>query len=163
MNLKRILLFLALFLFMPLASFSKNGFGVQGGFDIVPEPSAFFSLTWRTDKSPWGVAVNVHPFIKSVTINVDNWFVYKRLASHLDGFVLWGISGGGAKDCDYWELTTGSRFGGGLSCCVLERHLEFYVQVIWNPHGGIKRDDGSYKPVLRLASFPSVAGLRFWF
>ena len=104
-------------------------------------------------------------FLNEFSVDVDNWFVYERLSSHLDFFVLWGISGG-AKVChssEYYSAGTGARFGGGLSFMFFRRSLELALQAVWNPYFAIEKDDGDFGIFGRPLNFPLSAAVRFWF
>lgn len=150
---------------------ARAGIGGGAGGDFSPVGSdTFASAGFRTDTSPWGVSVNAHfspvfsGFIDEVSVDVDNWFVYGRLAEHADIFVLWGISGGatfpGGGD---FLLGTGARFGGGVSMMFFGRSLELAAQAVWNPYFALGREDGSFASRLRPLNFPVSLSARAWF
>lgn len=160
---------LVIFLTIPCNVFARFGFGVQQGFSLSREPESFISLSGRSDEYPWGFAMsfNFEPdfskFKGAYQIYGDNWFVNKKIAEHLDYFLIWGFSTRFRKDCDNFEFTFGGRSGGGLDFYLAERHFEFFIQTVWNPNFGIKGEGDGIAPSFYLLNFPSECGIRIWF
>jgi len=167
-----------LFIFVPVSVFAKVGVGGQFGFDLGRKPDSFASLSIRSDVSPWCVSLNAHfsnpiydefALSDTFTFSADDYFVNERLCQNVEFYVLWGISAGfyvdfGAADSDSKDFSfgTGSRFGGGLDFFFFHRHLELFLQAVWNPYLGIKKDDGEFGFLGKLDNFPCSVGIRFW-
>lgn len=144
-------------------AFARAGLGGAFSHAAATTPLELASFTARTDTSPWGVFFNVHFKSNTVSCFLDNWFVNERIAEHLDYFVLWGMSFGARFDEEATELATGSRFGAGLDFFFVQRHLELFIQSVWNPYFGVKKSDGDYNMLVRPVNFPCSAGVRVWF
>lgn len=159
----KICLFSAFFFLCGAALFARAGLGGSFSYSASTTPQSFASFTARSDVSPWCVFFNTHLGESTVSVFADDWFVNERVAEHLDYYVLWGISAGARFDDGVRELATGARFGAGLDCFFLARHVEFFAQGVWNPYFGIKKSGGDYSAIFRPVNFPCTAGLRVWF
>lgn len=149
---------------LPFLAFSNVGIGGSYTYNLSTSPSSSLSFTARSDESPWCIFLNAHIFDRNtISVFADDWFINERIASHLDYFVLWGISAGFSFDENYTDFGTGCRFGGGLDFFFFERHLEFFAQAAWNPYFAVKKEDDSWSPLFRPVNFPFSAGLRLWF
>ena len=157
---------------------AKIGLGVQGDVFLrseLPASSDFSfkdgavkpfvggSLTFASNHTPWGFALQVKPEPWYVGFTADNWFVYKALCPCFSYYLFWGVSGGAELEGAY-GMNTGARAGAGITFFCAKRHLELYAQAAWNPYFGIniKRGDDDLFFVKPLV-FPVNAGLRVWF
>ncbi len=157
-------------LFSVFGAFSHVGVGGGGDFFASPhESSSAISVSFRTDTSPWGVTLSAlfesdfSEFKHEFSIFVDNWFVYERLSSFVDFFVLWGISAEFfAKTQDDFFVGSGARLGTGLSFMFFDRKIELLTQAVWNPYVALGKDSGDFSVTLRPLFFPLSLALRFW-
>ena len=117
--------FLLIFVFvsLPLFAFSDVGLGGAFSYNLSTSPTSAVSFTARSDESPWCIFLNAHLKNNTITVFADDWFINERIATHLDYFVLWGISAGFSFNENFTDFGTGCRFGGGLDFFFFERHL----------------------------------------
>ncbi len=145
--------------------FAKTGIGIQGGIKIDMGADLVEGITFRTDMSPWGIAIDCNHEEKSVDLILDDWWIVKRLSNNVNLYAFWGMSFG-ARFESSWYGETGPRVGAGLSAFLFRnRFLELYVQSAWNPSIGVNWDeeDEEFSLRFRPACFPANAGIRFWF
>lgn len=144
---------------------AKAGTGTQGNLKLGNPIDFGVGKTYRSEFSPWGVAVSFNFREISADVVFDNWWVYKEFAPHVNWFSIWGMSFGGKfKNAYYAE--TGSRLGIGMNAFILKkRNLELYNQIAWNPTIGIDydHDDKKYSFRFEPVNFPFNTGARFWF
>lgn len=179
MNRKLFLVFFVLaFFFISQSAFSNAGFGGQFGFDSGRNSDSFASLSFRTDVSPWCVSMNVHftnpiadefAFSDTFSLAVDDYFVNERICNNVEFYILWGISAGfsfdfGADESSSKDFSvgTGSRFGGGIDFFFFNRHLELFLQAVWNPYLGLKRENDEFGFLGKIDNFPCSLGFRIW-
>lgn len=162
---RRKLVFLILSFFCCSLSFAKAGLGASASYSVSTTPTYFASFTARSDISPWCVSMNAHLDKKSISFFLDNWFINERISSHLDYYVLWGVSFGAVFDeeDDEQRLATGSRLGAGLDFFFFNRQLEFFMQAVCDPYYGFKKDGKTWKPFIRPLNFPCTAGIRLYY
>lgn len=161
--------FMLLFAFVLIPSmFARAGIGIQGGASLTPKVDDYhdFSagITLRSDYTPWGIAANWNFREKSVSLVLDNWWVYKDMDSCINWFAFWGMSFGGKFENRYFA-DTGARVGAGMNAFLFDsRCLEVYAHAAWNPSIGAGYSRDSKKYFLRFvpACFPVNAGLRVW-
>ncbi len=162
MNRKFLILAIIISVFSGRFVYADIGAGGDVGFYVSPDYYGYFSASFRSDESPWVFYVAFSPFDDRILGIADNWFINKKLSTHLDYFIFWGIS----SDCkaDAFMAGTGARVGAGISWFMLgERALEFSLQGAWNPSFGIKDDDGDKCMYIRPIDFPFSTGARWWF
>ncbi len=159
MNIKKLLL--PLILLLGTNCFAEFGAGGLYGINTGPDFDYYVAATIRSDESPWCLNATMFTNSGELHATADNWFIYKPVTEPLSWYCFWGISGG--TSIDYFEMTTGARFGVGLDWFVLEkRNLEFFCQYCWNPYFGFSHD-GEWEGVFKPFCFPFTSGARWWF
>lgn len=161
-NLKSLFVLLLLS-FVPVSLFAGAGLGVSASYCLSTQPDQCFSFSARSDTSPWSVFFNAHHVDNTITIFLDDWFINERISNHLDYYVLWGMSYGATFEEEEKIFAMGCRFGAGFDFFFLRRHVEMFLQAVWNPYFGIKKESGDFSPLFCPVNFPATAGLRIWF
>lgn len=162
---KKLLAATALVLVIGTSSLFAFGIGIQGGFSVSQDGvgSGSGAVTFKLDSMPWVFAADATFADRtSVGVTADNWIANRPLAGLLNYFYGWGIAGSASVEEAVQYGFIGARVLGGLNVFLLDKHLEFYTQIAWQPGFSIVLSgNSSIDTVLR--SFPGAFGFRFWF
>lgn len=167
--------FLMIFLsFLCTFSYASLGIGTHAGVNFSTDQDTFVSLTIKPDTSPWCSNINAHfsevykekfEYKNTITFALDNWFINENLTDHLEYYILWGVSAGmylKSMDEFAYSIGTGCRFGLGVELLCINRHLELFLQGVWNPYVGVKLVDNNLEAMFVPVNFPCSFGFRIW-
>ena len=155
---KKLLSVLAVLFVLGTTNVFAFGLGLQGGANLGAGSGAA-AVTFKLDSAPWIFAADGAFYSNYVALGLtaDMWLANENLAGPLNYFYGWGVNGSLGFG-DPLHLNVGVRVLGGLNLFVLDKQLELYTQVAWQPNI-------TFLPEFRFnfLYFPVSAGLRFWF
>lgn len=133
------------------------GIGPQGGYDVGGSPTA--DLTFKLDSTPFVFAAGAKlGKDTSIGVTADYWLANPKIEG------TWGYYYGVGAAANMHVTGEAGRFfvGGraliGTNVYVLDKFIELYLQLAWQPGIGINNEGIGYEH-----SFPVNLGLRFWF
>lgn len=140
------------------------GIGAQAGYVAGPNYSNG-ALTFKLDTAPWVFALNidgVSDHYLGIGLTADMWLKNKMIERPLAYYYGWGLAGSFVvADENYTNVFLGGRALIGINAFVVDKFLELYAQVAWQPGVNIYlADDNGFELVT--ISFPINIGFRFW-
>lgn len=162
---KKLVAIAVLSLVIGSSSLFAFGIGLQGGFSAGPGGAGggTGAVTFKLDTMPWVFAANAtFGNQTSIGVTADNWLANKRFVSILNYYYGWGLAGAATVGENAQGVFVGARALGGLNLFMLDKVLEFYIQIAWQPGVAlVLAQNSSINPVL--VNFPGAFGFRFWF
>ena len=134
------------------------GIGPQGGYTVNGAPSA--AVTFKVDKLPCVFAVTADiGSVTSIGVTADWWIANPKIEGTWGYFYGVGLAGSAVVTENDGAMFVGGRVLLGTNVFVLNKFLEPYLQIAWQPGVSIVNDqmNGVFN------SFPVNIGLRFWF
>ena len=133
------------------------GIGPQGGYTVNGAPSG--AVTFKVDSIPCVFAVTFDiGNVSSVGVTADWWIANPKIEGTFGYFYGVGLAGSAVVGEDTGAMFVGGRALVGLNIFLLNKFLEPYIQVAWQP--GIIIHDGIHPTFNQI---PLNVGLRFWF
>lgn len=140
------------------------GIGAQAGYVAGPNHSNG-AVTFKLDTAPWVFALNIDGLSNDylgIGLTADRWLANRTIETPLAYYYGWGLAGSLVSANDkYTNVFLGVRALIGMNMFVVDKFLELYAQVAWQPGIAINLDgkDGMF---LNPISFPVNIGFRFW-
>ncbi|HKL84698.1 MAG TPA: hypothetical protein VJ861_00010 [Treponemataceae bacterium] len=161
---KRIISILSLMLILGAGSLFAIGIGAQAGYVAGPNYSNG-ALTFKLDSTPWVFALNVDGMSNhylGIGLTADRWIANKTIERPLAYYYGWGLAGSFVSvDDQYTSVFLGARALIGINAFLVDKFLELYAQVAWQP-GIVINLNGNNGMYLDAISFPVNVGFRFW-
>ena len=132
------------------------GIGPQGGYDVGGSPTA--DLTFKLDSTPFvfaaGAKIGKHT---SIGITADYWLANPKIEGTWGYYYGVGAAANMQVNGEFDRFFVGGRALVGTNVFVLDKFIELYLQLAWQPGIAITEEIGYDH------SFPVNIGLRFWF
>ena len=133
------------------------GIGPQGGYDVGGSPTA--DLTFKLDSTPFVFAAGAKlGKDTSIGVTADYWLANPKIEGTWGYFYGVGLAGSAVVTENDGAMFVGGRVLLGTNVFVLNKFLEPYLQIAWQP--GIVIHDGIHPSFNQI---PVNIGLRFWF
>ncbi len=161
---KKLVCVLSLMLILGSVSIFAIGIGAQAGYVAGPNYSNG-ALTFKLDTTPWVFALNIDGMSNDylgIGLTADNWIANKPIEAPLNYYYGWGLAGSLVSSHDkYTDIFLGVRGLVGINAFVVDKFLELYAQIAWQP-GIVINLEGNSGMYLDPLSFPVNLGFRFW-
>ena len=154
---KKLLSVLAVLFVIGTAKVFALGIGAQGGYTVNGAPSG--AVTFKLNNVPCVFAVNADiGEVTSIGVTADWWIANPVITGPWCYYYGVGLAGSIAIGNSDGATFVGGRALVGTNVFLINKFLELYLQIAWQP--GISIHDGIH-PVYD--QIPLNAGLRFWF